>query len=131
MYKVFINDMKFLDIRNTTNLRKILPGFKLKLIELKASIRPSGNGFLDKSVQDMLDQRIRLIDEDKVNNTNIRDVTMGVGDAFTEYVQSMGYKGVVAYEGGEDNNLFLEDHDTWVVFDPNRIDIVQEQEIIG
>ena len=121
--------MKFLNLRNTANLKKVLPGFKQKLIELKANIRPSDNAFLDKSVQDMIDQRIRLIDEDKADNTKIRDVTMGVGEAFTEYVQSMGYDGVIAYEGGEDNNLFLEDHDTYVVFDPNRVHVAQEQEI--
>jgi hypothetical protein len=48
---------------------------------------------------------------------------------FGKYVQSLGYDGIIAYEGGEGSHVG--NHDTYLVFNPDKISILKEQAIPG
>ncbi len=41
-----------------------------------------------------------------------------IGDVVTECLSQRGYDGLVTFEGGEGD---IGDHDTWVMFDPDKL----------
>lgn len=127
IYEASVENMKLLDMRTTEKVKKIMSGFRQKLIEFKARVKPSGIAFIDDAHKKMLDEKIKAIDEDKIDISNIRDVTKSAGEIFSSYVQSLGYDGLITYEGGEGEEV--KDHDTYLIFDPEKVKINNVHEI--
>jgi len=50
-----------------------------------------------------------------------------MGNTFSDYVESLGYDGLITFEGGEP--LTGGNHDSYVIFDPEKVKIIKEQKI--
>ena len=121
IYESSVESMRLLDLRKDDNVKKILGGFKQFIREkLKDPELPyivsMGIGFI-----------IEKIDSGKIGAGNLKDVAQSQGPMFTDYCKSLGYEGLITFEGGEGEDVG--NHDTYVIFDPERAKIVQEQNI--
>ena len=120
IYESSIENMKLLDLRKSENVRKVLANFKEVLKEeLK---KPN----LRWSWEMALDQIIETINSGKIGAGNLKEVTQRTGKLFSEHVKSLGYEGLVTFEGGEGNNG---DHDTYLIFEGDKVKIDQEHKI--
>lgn len=117
VYEASIENVKLLDLRNTENIQKILPGFKKLLMEQTA--REDTTWW----VAGAINTSIEAIDAGKITTGRLKEVVGSHGELFTQYVQSLGYDGVIALEGGEGE---IGNHDTYLIFDPDKINIIQE-----
>jgi len=63
-----------------------------------------------------LRETIENIDSGNINYP--KDLANWFPIQFTKYVQSLGYDGVLAIEGGEGE---IGEHDTYLIFDPENI----------
>lgn len=105
-----IENLKLLDLRNEDNLLKVLPSFKLILIEERK------RKDLKYYYEDLLDRKIEEISSGKIHYP--KEIAHQMPDLFAKYVQSLGYDGVLAIEGGEGE---IGEHDTYLIFDPENI----------
>ncbi len=122
IYESAVENMKILDLRKLENVRKVMEGFKQVLFEkLK---EPD----LKWNYEEVLKRAVKSINEGKINSGNLREVTFSTGDLFTDYVKSLGYDGLATMEGGEGNDIG--DHDTYLLFDPNKVKINKEHGIL-
>jgi hypothetical protein len=121
LYEVAINNMKMLDLRNEQMVKDVLVGYKEVL---QAKKHEPG---ISWSYETVLQHAIDAINLGNVGIGNLREVTFGTGKLFSEYVKSLGYDGLIALEGGEGDDIG--NHDTYLIFDPERIKIRQEQQI--
>ena len=115
IYEVEVNNLKILDLRKNDNVVKILQGFKLYL----ADLYNSPNQPRRPSWQIAIRRAINTIESHTVNSGNLRKVTFNTSPYFSEYIQSLGYDGLVAFEGGEGDTVG--DHDSYVIFNPANI----------
>jgi hypothetical protein len=122
IYEAKIENMKLLDLRKTENLFKILPGFK-KILQERRKVEN-----IKWQRQAAIDAAIDEIDKGQVKAGELRKITFSVGLDFSEYVKSLGYDGLITYEGGEGETP--EDHDTYLIFDTEKARIVQEHKIV-
>ena len=121
IYESSVEDMKLCDLRKDENVKNILEGF-IKVIkeELK---KPDLKWF----VQGALERTIETINSGKVRAGNLKEVAQTNGKLFSDYINSLGYEGLITLEGGEGGNG---NHDTYLIFDPERAKINQEHEIL-
>ncbi|MFA5087310.1 MAG: hypothetical protein WC470_03360 [Candidatus Paceibacterota bacterium] len=120
IYQVSIENIKLLDLRKIENIKKILLGFRPILEqELK---KPN----LKWIVIDSIEESIKAIDS-TIESGRLKDVTFNTQDYFTNYIKSLGYDGLVALEGGEENHTH--DHDTYLIFDPQKVKIEKEENL--
>ncbi len=121
LYESQIKNMRFLDLRKESNVAEILKGFleKLKIIAKKPNLKwyylASLNGAIEK------------IEKNEIDHMNLREVTSAHGGLFSEYVQSLGYDGLIALEGGEGEDIG--NHDSYLIFDPQKVTITTSQAI--
>ncbi len=128
IYEGSVENMKVLDLRNKENVKKILDGFKqilLKEIELNQGGDPENKKYFWRRV---LEVAIEKIDSGKVAAGNLRDVTFSTGRLFSDYCQTLGYGGLITFEGGEGDEIG--NHDTYLIFDPSRIKINREHKVV-
>ena len=121
IYESSVEKMKFLDLRKKENVEKILGGFKQVLNEM---IKMKGWSW---DQQNILQNAIAKINSGTVGVGNLRDVTYGLNQQFSDYCESQGYGGLIAIEGGEGDDIG--NHDTYLIFDPEDAKIVQEHKI--
>jgi hypothetical protein len=122
IYESSVEDIKLLDLRKNENVKKVLTGFK-GVIEQKLKT-PN----LNWAQENQLQEAIQTINAGKVGAGNLRDVTFGIGDLFSEYVKSIGYEGLITFEGGEGYDVGT--HDTYLVFDPTKATINREHRVL-
>lgn len=122
IYESSVENMKLLDLRKNENVKKVLDGFK-EVIKQKLK-EPNLNWAYEGALQRV----IEAINGGKVGAGNLREVTFSTGEMFSDYVKSMDYEGLVTFEGGEGDNIG--DHDTYLVFDPEKAKINQEHKIL-
>jgi len=121
IYESSVENMKLCDLRKGENVRKVLEGFigvlkeKLKKPDLKWS------------VQGAIEQSIETISDGTVRAGTLKMVTQSHGKLFSDYIKSLGYEGLITFEGGEGGNG---SHDTYLIFDPEELKINQEHEIL-
>jgi len=111
VYWTEIENMKFLDLRNPSNVFKILDDFKSVLIETKKQKNWPWN------YEAVLENAIKAISNHEVKN--LKQITFSLGDVFTGFVKSLGYDGLITIEGGEGEDVG--EHDTYLVFDPGKV----------
>lgn len=122
IYESSVENMKLLDLRKDENVKKILDGFKQILIEkLK---EPD----LKWNVQGVFQRALEAINSGKVGSGNLREVTFSTGQMFSDYCKSLGYEGLITFEGGEGDDVGS--HDTYLIFDPEKAKINQEHKIL-
>lgn len=124
IYESSVENIKLCDLRKSENVKKILDSFK-QVLETKMN-EPSDdkmeNYWRKKSLQRVID----VIDEGKIGAGNLREIAFSTGSTFSNYIQSLGYEGLITFEGGERGNG---NHDTYLIFDPEKVIINQEQKI--
>lgn len=116
IYECSIENMKLLDLRSDENVKKILPGF-LKVLRNQLK-DPKYEKFTDH-----LYNAIDAIDSGKIGSGNLKLAVGGFDQLFSDYVKSLGYDGLATLEGGE---LIVKEHDTYVIFDPEKVKIIRE-----
>jgi hypothetical protein len=126
LYEALVKFVKFIDLRTSERVKNIMPGFKERLLKCKQKYISTGDDFFDETVIGLLDNSIHKIDQDEVTVANIRDVTKPFGEMFSRYLEDLGYDGLITYEGGEGRDFTNHDHDTFLVFNPDKVEITQE-----
>lgn len=119
IYEASVENMKLLDLRKTENVKKILDSFKSKLKQLRENAHWPLQGAIDKAIE--------AINSGKVGTGNLKEVVFSFGSEFSQHAQSLGYEGLITYEGGEGGNG---EHDSYVIFNPAKVKINQEHKII-
>lgn len=122
IYEASVEKIKLLDLRKSENVKKILIGFRQILVDkLKES---NLSWYFEESLRRVIDK----INSDEIGPGNLREVAFSTGTMFSNYVKSIGYDGLIAFEGGEGDDIG--NHDTYLIFDPDKVKINQEHKII-
>lgn len=120
IYESSVENMKLCDLREDENVKRVLNEFKeISKEELK---KPDLKWF----VQGSLERTIETINAGKVGAGNLKEIAQSNGQLFSDYIKSLGYEGLITLEGGEGGNG---NHDTYLIFDPEKAKINQEQRI--
>ena len=121
IYESSVENMQLCDLRADENVKKILDGFKE--IVKKELRKPDLKWF----VQGGLERTIETINSGKIRAGNLKEIAQSSGKLFSDYIQSLGYEGLITLEGGEGGNG---NHDTYLIFDPEKAKISQEHKIL-
>jgi len=113
--------MKLLDLRNKENIGAVLVGFKDVLLSILKDPDTPWN------LYDKIRQIFDNINNGKLSGGTLKEVGSYCAPKFSAYVQSLGYDGLVTLEGGGGN--YVGEHDTYVIFDPEKVKIIREQNI--
>jgi|SRR3989338_6342625 len=120
IYESSVDNIKLCDLRKDENVKKILDGFKKILKE--ESKRTDVPWFYKGAIENSID----IINGGKVGSGNIKEVAQSNGQIFSDYIKSLGYEGLITFEGGESGNG---NHDTYLIFDSEKVEINQEHNI--
>ncbi len=123
IYETVVENVKLLDLRNDNNVKKILPGFRSVLESRLAQITDKDPWYVQHGLLEVLKE----INANKIKAGWLKLMAQSEGKLFSEYVQSLGYDGLIAIEGGESEHT--EDHDTYLIFDPEKVKIRREHKI--
>ncbi len=134
IYECSVANLKMADLRKDENVKRVLQGFISILTEKLEEYSeeknnkntPLGRWSILDSVVRNIKKVITNINAGKVDSGNIRDATYDQPDLFREYVKNLGYDGLIAIEGGEGG---IGNHDSYVIFDAEKIKIIKEQKI--
>lgn len=118
VYEVNVENIKLCDLRQDKNVSAILGGFAEKLKEVLA--RPD----LKWNYKVALQNALIAIESGIITAGNLREVTFSHGELFSRYIQSLGYEGLITFEGGEGNHVGS--HDTYLIFEADRVIPVKE-----
>lgn len=121
VYEALVQNLKLLDLRKPANVSKILPEFRTKLREVEQDSKSPW--FLQIAMHEAIQQ----INTGKVGPGSIKLIAVNHPKLFTEYVRSLGYDGLITYEGGDGD---VGNHDTYLVFDPEKAKIIQQHEVV-
>jgi len=113
VYEGKIENLKLLELRNDSTVEEILDGF-LPILEEK-----QGKEGLTWVEENVLDTAISDIKAHKVKAGRVGIIARSLGKTFTEYMQSLGYDGLITMEGGEGDDI--ETHDTYLIFDSEKV----------
>ena len=121
IYESSVENMKLCDLRKDENVKEVLGGFiDVLKTELK---KPDLKWF----IQGSLERTIETINSGKVGAGNLKEIAQSNGQLFSDYIKSLGYEGLITFEGGEGGNG---NHDTYLIFDPDKVKITKENKII-
>ncbi len=121
LYETQVENLRLVNLKRDENVKKVLEGFKEIL---KEKLKEPG---LKWNYEAVLQRAVSAINDGKIGSGNLREVTFSTGEMFSDYVKSLGYEGLVTLEGGEGEDIG--NHDTYVIFDPKKVKIIQEQKI--
>lgn len=130
VYEAVIENLKLCDLRKDKNVEKVLNGF---LDILQKEIKREDNKWYYRNA---LNEAMRAIARGKTDDGvelkagNIGLIIAPICEIFSKYVGSLGYDGLVTFEGGEGfGENKIGNHDTYLIFDPEKVKIVKEQKI--
>lgn len=138
VYECLVENLKLADLRNDENLQRMMPDYRIflkqKADEIKNKYVSHGRSipFRDEgqyvaNQYEAITNAIKFIDEEKVKVSNIQSVTISQNNTWNEFWSKKGYDGVITLEGGEGAHRV--NHDSYVIFDPEKVKIVKEQKI--
>lgn len=116
---VKIQNLKLLDFRNKENLKVFLVGFRNHL-----SFRLE-NEKLNWLEEIAVKTALENTNPAQVSKGHVTELIDSLGMNFKSYCKSLGYDGLIAYDGGE--KVGINHHDTYLIFDPNQIRILKEK----
>lgn len=123
IYEASVENMKMLDLRTKANVRKILPGYRDILLK---RLKDEGLPWYATAA---IEQCVEAIDRAmSTDNVNLKAIAQSTGEMFSNYCASLGYQGLITFEGGEGH--LVKDHDTYLVFDPKLAKINREHKIV-
>ncbi len=120
IYEASIKNMKLCDLRKNENVKKISIGYRKILLE---KVLDPNTGRHERNAANWV---IEKIDEGIIRAGVVKEMAQTNGELFSNYIKSLGYEGLIALEGGEDGNG---NHDTYLIFDPDKIKIIEEHKI--
>lgn len=121
IYESSVENVKLCDLTRDENVKKVLDGFK-EILQTKLH-QPDLNIFY----AEVLRRVISKINSGNVSSGNLKLVTQQTCLLFSKYLESLGYDGLIALEGGEGG---IGNHDSYVVFDPEKARITQEHSVV-
>lgn len=121
VYQTEIKDLRLVNLTEDENVRRILIGYRPSVIHAleEADLPWNKEGALRKV--------LHAIDSGIIRSGNLKEVTWYSGSSFTKYLQSLGYDGLVALEGGEGEDVG--NHDSYVIFDPTKVKVIEERKV--
>lgn len=134
VYECSVSNLRMADLRKDENVKRILQGFKdvlvKKLEEYSEEKNDKNTSFGRRTILDSVIKGIKKvitnINAGKIDSGNVKDATYDQPDLFRDYVKTLEYDGLVAIEGGEGG---IGNHDSYVVFDSEKVKIIREQKI--
>jgi len=124
VYETSIEDMKLLDLRTYANIQKILPGFQRVLEDTLSNLTDEDPWYRRDGIESILND----IRTNEIKVGEIKLFAQNEGKLFSEYVQSLGYDGLITIEGGESKHT--ENHDTYLIFNPEKVKIKGEPKVV-
>jgi hypothetical protein len=125
IYEVSVKNVRLANLRSDANVQAILSGYYDVLMEAKSA----ANASLSWAVRKRMNQATSLLARHQVGVSNLSELAgYGLGGYFTRYLRSLGYDGIVAYEGGEGS--YVGRHDTYVLFDPEKAHVIESHEVV-
>ena len=121
LYETQIENLRLANLRNDESVKQLLEGFK-EILKKELS-----NPDIKWHYQEALRRSIDAINQGKIGCGNLREATFAHTDKFTRYLESLGYDGLVTFEGGEGEDIGV--HDTYLIFDPKKVKITKEHKI--
>lgn len=132
VYEVETENLKLVDIRTHEDLKQVMVGFQkylVKILEERKKDLPWNYEYTIKAAIGTIDilegtnSEYTIYSKHKEAKTiTPRDIIFNIPQDFSEYVKGEGYDGILALEGGEGSGF---KHDSYVIFDPEKIKIVQ------
>lgn len=120
VYETEIEKAKLVNLSNPQKLQEVMAGFIQVLQHKKETLSPDSAwvviGAIDKSIG-AINQGVKV--------GQVKEVVSSHGNLFSEYLKSLGYDGLKTREGGEGEDIG--DHDTYLIFDPDKIKVIAEQ----
>lgn len=140
IYETMIQNMKFLDLRNQESVFWVMDSFK-SLLEKKLETLSAANikgdypdamkEMLHKSIKRTYEKAIKKIQDRTFRPDRLREIVLdcgvGLNTLFSDHIQSLGYDGLIAPDG---EPPAVQNHDTYLVFDPKKVNKVQEHKIV-
>ncbi len=121
IYESSVENMKLLDCRKDENVKKVLKGFRA--VELQKLLHGTDLDWLKSA---SLHRVIDNIDTGNTGAKNLKTAVWNDNQGFSDYVKSIGYEGLITFEGGEGSQG---NHDTYLIFESDKIKINQEHNI--
>jgi len=122
VYDVNIENARLINLRKSSTLSAILPGFR-------ALIWSTLTDGIDKpwNYEAVLSRALETIDTGKVDISNLKELTQPLTALFTQYLTGLGYDGLVTLEGGEGDEVG--NHDTYLLFNSSKIKSLKARSI--
>lgn len=128
LYEAKLDNLKLLDLRSQENIAEFAEKYRRHLVGI---LTGAGSQETDLWVTNSIIAALQEI-EKGATLKNIHSLTgYAMSGVFTNFVEQIGYDGVVTLEGGEgdasDESGFIGNHDTYVLFDPTKVAIVSKK----
>ncbi|MEK6917632.1 MAG: hypothetical protein AABW51_01670 [Nanoarchaeota archaeon] len=121
VYSVSVDGLNFLDFREIKTLDIVMASF---LEVLTDKLKHAKKWYVVASTK----KAIEDIRNKKYIKSGIKEITFSHGDIFSRHIESLGYDGLLALEGGE--GKYRKIHDSWVVHNPSKVNFIGERKIV-
>lgn len=132
VYETEVENLTLIDL---TNQRETLPILgKLMVQEIRKFENKTANSEdikapLKWAISHNASEIYKMVRENKLRAP--RDLLFHFGALATNKLKGLGLDGIKAIEGGEGgNNIKIGDHDTYVIFDPQKVKVIQESQML-
>lgn len=125
LYEVEINDMNILNLTTQDSIRDFSKLFKEALSDMQGRIK-ADNEVVAWWAEEKLRETIELIDDSQKigSKLHLKEIAFSYGDLARDTLTKLGYDGLVAIEGGEGS---IGNHDSYVIFDPRKARVMNEE----
>lgn len=116
-------ELRIVNLNNQQILDEVMGGYTAYLKSKLSNLKPESSWWASAALHKTLGTlAVRPIVVGRV-----KDATHQHGPDFTAYLQSLGYDGLKTPEGGENGANGTGDHQSIVIFNPNDVEIADEQ----
>ncbi len=132
VYEAEVVDMDILDLTVRAGVEEFAKLWKQELRIWGDEVLPTTE-VANEMVREIYKEKIhRVIDSINRNSFRfLKDLTFSFGDLIRKVLTQHGYDGLKTIEGGESGNgVTIGDHDTYVIFDPQRVKMIKEEKVV-
>jgi hypothetical protein len=134
VYELTLQDVTFADLREQANIDRVLPGPFADFLAtwIDEHQEAIDNDRYHVAREGMTQALAQLRATDSVQPGQIKTALGNyymVGEAFSDYLISLGYDGLIGLEGGEQIGTaesYTGSHDSWVLFSPASADVTAQ-----
>jgi hypothetical protein len=133
VYQSEIRDMDILNLTTLESMDQFAQLFRQELVTWRDEVLPKMDfaGHNEKMMRLVLEEKaqqiVTIIDQKKYRAGGLRDITFSFGDMTRRMLRDIGYDGLMTLEGGEGQ---IGNHDSYVIFDPERVTILDNQKVV-